>query len=206
MTFSEKLQLVKQLYQSFQKTVWGQLVNYPQPDLYYHLLLSAISPMEEDMLRHQLTHTSHQRDLRRLTDYAREILLNWLMEDLIIEQVLFQYFRRIKRIGSDRNREFLTGPKVAADPDILADGRRYDMKFDWTGYWTAKGVVDLRDGEYPLLIRQEAGLILITPAARKLAILYNLEDLKVTRGRRHHKWNKPYYALKIPRKMSWLAW
>lgn len=206
MTFSEKLKLVKRLYQSFQKTVWAQLATYPQPELYHHLLIGALSPMEEDMMRHQLSHTSHHRDMRRMTDYAREILLNWLMEDLIIEHALFRHFRRIKRIGSDQNREFLAGQQVAAEPDILADGTRYDIKCDWTGYWCTKGVVDLRDSEYPLLVRQQAGLVLTSPAERKLAILNHLDSLKVKRGSQHHSWNKPYYALKLPQNVTWVEW
>lgn len=162
--------------------------------------------MESDILRHQLSQTTHHRDLRRLTDYAREILLNWLMEDLIIEQVLFQHFRKIKRIGSDQNREFLTGHNVVAEPDIKADGTPYDIKCDWTGYWTAKGVVDLRDSEYPLLVRQQAGLVLVLPLDRQLTILDNLESLRVKHGRQHRKWQKPYYALTLAEDLVWVDW
>lgn len=204
--FKKKLNHVIQLYHDYGTRVWAQLTTYPDPDFYHHILIGTLTPIESDKLRHQLNRTDHHRDNRNITDYAREILLNWLMEDLVIGYVLTRNFKKIILTGADQDRRFLPGSRVNAAPDLKADGQRFDMKCDWTGYWLEKGIVDLRDEEYPLLIKQNAGLILILPFQKQLGILKSLAEVEVTNGKSHPVWHKPYYALDLPGNLSWEGW
>ena len=203
---NNKLTHLIDLYHSFQQTIWGQLATYPQPELYHHLLTGKLTPVETDSLRHQLCQTSHHRDTRKIADYGREILINWLIEDLILRQVLSKKFQKIRLTGNDQQREFLTGPQITALPDIKADGKYYDIKSDWTGYWLDKGVIDLRDAEYPLLLKFSAGLILILPHERRVGTIDELAGLPVQHGDSHPKWKKPYYALTLPEALTWEKW
>jgi len=204
--FQTKLQHVIHLYHEFGVRAWVRLAAYPDPELYHHILIGTLTSIESDKLRHQLFRTEHHRDSRKIMEYAREMILNWLIEDLVIQYVLPHKFKKIKLIGGDRDRRFLTGSHVAATPDLKADGRKYDIKCDWTGYWHEKGIVDLRDGEYPLLLKQNAGLVLILPFQKQIGILDSLTEVKVIKGKMHPIWHKPYHALELSENLCWEDW
>lgn len=205
-TYKTKLNHLKQLYHDFNFTVWAQLNRYPHPELYHHLLTDSLSPVETDILRHQLCQTSHHRDTRKVTEYAGEILLNWLLEDLVISRILTHKFKSVQLTGGDQTRQFLAGPKVTAMPDLKADGNQYDLKCDWTGYWKTTNTVDLRDSEYPHLVKWKAGLVLIRPFDKQIGILETISDLVAQKNISHPIWHKPYYAVKLPQNLNWEGW
>ena len=201
--FSAKLRIVIELYHSRGKTVWQHLRVYPEPELYQHLLTNALTPMDGDNLRQRLSRTTHQRDSRKLADYAREILLNWLVEDYVIAALSGKQPGKIQLSGTDRQRQFLAGPEIAAAPDILVDGKPFDIKSDWTNYWSQRQVIDLRDDEYLLLKERRAGLILFQPLDRCYAILHDLGGLTAARGKRHPVWQKPFWQVALPEDLRW---
>ena len=85
-----KLSLVKDLYYSLDKDIVKVVDSYHDPIITKKILSNVYAWNEEDNihLNTLLKGTDHHRDFRDNRGYAFNIILNWLVEDLIYE-VLF---------------------------------------------------------------------------------------------------------------------
>ena len=95
-------------------------------------------------------------DLKGCSNYAFNIILNWLVEDLIFWN-LYRSKIDVKKNGSDRNRVLLSGKNVTADSDLkikksneliyLEVISNYPTHKGYSSFWEQDGSFDLRDNK-----------------------------------------------------------
>lgn len=86
----------------------------------------------------------HARDQRNPFSYALQLILAWIEEDWIKDE-LQKSGHQVKLNGKDSDRKFLSQP--SGEPDlILENGRKIEILHSFTGAWE-NGKVDLRDNK-----------------------------------------------------------
>tara|TARA_B000000565_G_scaffold124849_1_gene94232 strand:- start:2181 stop:2894 length:714 start_codon:yes stop_codon:yes gene_type:complete len=116
------------------------------------------------------TNLSHFKDKRSNIEYAIDLVLGWLSEDIIIS------YLREKNIkcdlnGRDKYREFLSPKYISAQPDIqIKTNERYrtlEIMNDWNDYWIRSDKLDLRDNKFLKLSNEKSLLLGIAPMSSK---------------------------------------
>ena len=102
---------------------------------------------------------AHCADDRTLMDYARDLTASWVVEDWFL-RLLMDAGCEISAAGADRSRELLSGCQVGATSDfqVQYQGKNLRVEFlcDYTGFWRRTGMIDLRDGKYQHLRKEQA--------------------------------------------------
>ena len=99
-TYSEKLRHVVEIYKLNEIDIVKVINKYPNSSLYKKILSKSSEWLDEDEinLRKILKDTSHHRDFRNPREYAFNIILNWLIEDLVF-WILFRSGANVKKFG-----------------------------------------------------------------------------------------------------------
>ena len=114
------------------------------------------------MLSELLVGTKHHQDFRNQRQYAFNLILNWLVEDLVYT-LLKNTGSNIKRIGSDSKRNILQGKEISALPDLLIENGKniwievisnYPTNSGYSSFWEQSGYFDLRDNKFNHLLKQ----------------------------------------------------
>lgn len=92
----------------------------------------------------------HNQDFRTVSEYARNLLRGWLVEDAIITHLENKGYT-VKKNGKDRQREFLPNPNTDSDILICAETMEIPVEIisDFSSYYKKTNQVDLRDHKYP---------------------------------------------------------
>ena len=160
--YFEKLQLVRNMYRKC--SCDSPIDSYSDPILFRKILgLSGEWILEdENKLRKILTGTTHHRDFRNIRQYAFNLILNWLVEDLIF-QLLEKSGLQVNKEGSDGNRDLLMGKQVSAEPDLMIKKDKenwievianYPTYKGFSSFWEQEGFFDLRDNKYSQLLEK----------------------------------------------------
>ena len=155
-----KLSLVKDLYYSLDKDIVKVVDSYHDPIITKKILSNVYAWNEEDNihLNTLLKGTDHHRDFRDNRGYAFNIILNWLVEDLIYEVLLNDF--SIQKVGSDNKRELLQGSRVTSEPDLLINENpkiwieviaNYPIN-NFSSFWEKEFYFDLRDNKFKSLL------------------------------------------------------
>ncbi|MDA7541676.1 hypothetical protein N8819_00130 [Gammaproteobacteria bacterium] len=153
-----KLKLVVSLFKT-NSIIFDKVIDkYPNADFYKKILsLSSGWDKADDLKLNQiLTGTNHHRDSRSPRLYAFNIILNWLVEDLIFWN-LYRSNIDVKKNGSDKNRVLLSGKNVTADSDLKIKKSNeliyievisnYPTHKGYSSFWEQDGSFDLRDNK-----------------------------------------------------------
>lgn len=172
-SYIDKLNNVINLYKSNNIIFEKVIAKYPDTDFYKKILsLSGKWGQQDEFKLHKiLSGTSHHRDFRNPREYAFNIILNWLIEDLVF-WILFRSGANIKKSGSDKERQLLSGNAVSADSDLLVINNRkkifieiianYPTRRGFSSFWEQNGSFDLRDFKLNNLLREsESGTVFI---------------------------------------------
>ena len=160
--YYQKLQLVKNMYRKC--SCESPIDNYSDPILFRKILgLSGEwFSDDENKLKQILLGTAHHRDFRNIRQYAFNLILNWLVEDLIL-QLLEKSGLKVTKEGSDANRDLLMGKQVSAEPDLMVikDNENwievianYPTYKGFSSFWEQEGFFDLRDNKYLQLLEK----------------------------------------------------
>ena len=117
------------------------------------------------------------RDERTPSDYGREVMRGWLVEDCLASALRSRGLD-VTMCGSDKNREFFTVNKgmTPNTPDLIVNNRYIEVVTDWTGWWKRKDRVDLRLNKVDMLYGYGAILIGVCPKNETLLMI----DTKIT--------------------------
>ena len=159
-----KLSLVKDLYASLHKDIVKVVNSYHDPTMTKKILSNVYMWNEKDNvhLNTLLKGTDHHRDFRDNRGYAFNIILNWLVEDLIYEVLLNDF--NIEKVGSDNKRELLQGARVTSEPDLLINESpkiwieviaNYPIN-GFSSFWEKEFYFDLRDNKFKSLSKKSA--------------------------------------------------
>ena len=106
---------------------------------------------------------AHQADARSHFIFVRDVVASWVYEDYI-RAVLIRCGIDVELAGADKNRTILASSKVSNGADYiwhLSDGstRTIELVCDYSGFWSAKCVMHLRDNKYIHLTESESILL-----------------------------------------------
>lgn len=149
----------------------------------------------------------HNRDKRSALEYGLELVLNWIVEDFLLQDILPLVFNEpIEKAGVDKNREFLINTKVKSDPDLVTqiNGKTTHLEVvtDFNGWWTSKGTIELRDSKF-LKLRQKAAadqqvyLFALDVSALSIGVIPITESTEARFISEHGPFRKPVYQLDI---------
>lgn len=105
-----------------------------------------------------LDNLDHLKDNRSNPEYGMDLVLGWLLEDLLSEMI--EHSTSLD--SADKDREFLKSPDADSDLEISIDGQKIPLEIvnDYTGFWKREGEMsNLRDGKFENL-KDENALIL----------------------------------------------
>jgi hypothetical protein len=159
-----KFNLVEKLYEKNKLEIGEVLDSYPNTDLYKEILgvKGSWEKTAANMLSELLVGTKHHQDFRNQRQYAFNLILNWLVEDLVYT-LLKNTGIKIKRIGSDSKRNILQGKEISALPDLLIENGKniwievisnYPTNSGYSSFWEQSGYFDLRDNKFNHLLKQ----------------------------------------------------
>lgn len=167
---SKKFILVKKLYRKHKIDISKVINNYHDPKFYKKLI--GLTPNwgkeDEQKLQKILSGTKHHRDFRNLRQYAFNLILNWLVEDLILITLRKKGLDTIK-YGSDQERKLLIGQNVDAVCDLKIIPRNkknkeiylevianYPTNSGYSSFWEEHKFFDLRDSKYQKLLSKHS--------------------------------------------------
>lgn len=144
----------------------------------------------------------HNADRRTPLDYARDLVASWLIEDSFL--ILFRQCGLSAALsGTDRGRKILSKARVSSSSDFSLSWQRQTRKLelmnDYTGFWSRKHVLHLRDNKYQKLCEEKSLFLAVSIATREFA-LYDFRSAPKARYISSHPayGGKPAYELPIP--------
>ena len=147
---------------------------------------------------------SHKADARSPFVYVRDIVASWVYEEYVRDVLTARCDFDVELAGADKDRTILASSKVSNGADYiwhLPDGstRTIELVCDYSGFWSAKCVMHLRDNKYIHLTESESILLGIDC---KNHMFYLIDFAK---GKTHAQYlphhhaydDKPAYAIEL---------
>lgn len=141
---------------TFAKKVFGttcfQGTSIAKAELVVQLLKDELSPTSWRLIRDRLREHPFLTDRRHTEEYAFDVALGWLEEELVISEFQSRLPSgiAIERVGIDRAREFLSlNIRATADLSVRSAHRRLliDIFVDHKSTWRRNGGMDLKQGK-----------------------------------------------------------
>lgn len=138
------------------------------------------------------------RDSRTPQEYARELVISWLLEDAT-EMLFTQQGVKIVKSGSDKNREFLADGKITSEADnkiqFNNQTRNMEVIYDHTGFWKREGKIDLRHNKHNHLKQMEALLFCLSTQDMQ-AVVIDYSAVVDAKQEMHEIYQKPVMSIK----------
>ncbi len=171
---------------------------------------SSISILEGDEIKlkreypsvyNNLMSCNHNRDKRSPMEYGRDLVASWLFEDYLIEHLQCEGIS-VSRAGTDKNREVLPNTKVSASSDclIIYNGRErfLEIMSDYTGYWTSRNKMELRDSKFSKMHESKSLFLGISAVDQKYLLLDMSKDFDIMLIPAYIPYGrKPAYTIKL---------
>jgi len=203
-TFEDKLKYVEDFVKSNLGIQYTALMqNWADKHTAQNLITNSLTPAQEQYLKNVLTN-AHAMDNRTPIDYAKNLVVNWLLEDAIVE--IFNNFifagseLTLYYNGNDADRKF--SKRASEEPDFAITDENdeivsfIELKADFSGFVSTNKAVDLRDNGYDNL-RKHNGYLLVIDFANQLFYfdsIYNLPAQHIN----NPLWNnKPAYRVDL---------
>ena len=147
----------------------------------------------------------HHRDNRTPLEYAQDLVSSWLVEDSFLE-VLNSNGLQATLGGADRNRRILANVNTSASSDFTVsyngNSRRLELMNDYTGYWSRRGQLDLRDSKYQSLTAEQSLFLAVSITTREFALYDFSEEIPARFIPSHLPYGrKPAYQIRITNDM-----
>jgi len=132
-----------------------------------NLLNNSLTPKQEQYLNSTLTNV-HAMDNRTPLEMAKNLVVNWLLEDAIVEVFnndILDSGLTIYTNGNDAERRF--SKRATEDPDFVITDENdnivsfIELKADYSGFVSKNKIVDLRDNGYENLRKHNGYLLVI---------------------------------------------
>lgn len=117
-------------------------------ELFRGLLTNRLNEKESLYVNHMLN--IKHRDKRSALEYGSELVLGWLIEDVIAD--VFD----LELSGSDSDREFLPPGEISNLTDFRLGDRSVELMVDWGSYWVDLGRIHFRHNKLKKLIESNA--------------------------------------------------
>jgi len=164
-------------------------------DLFVHLLNQTLTEREQEYID-KVCVLPH-RDNRTATQYATDLTVNWLLEDLTTE--LFNKAEiPNKKSGADSNRDYLDEGQITSACDFKVKlgttVRNLEVIYDHTNYWYRQDKLDLRLNKHNNLANDKA-LLLGIDTQRGSAFVIDYHVVPETVESYHEAYGKTVHSL-----------
>lgn len=203
------IQLLNELLAEVGTDLRQVVLGYPDSLFYLKLLGLEGSWTEEDAVRlEEMTKgTRHHRDQRDVRTYAADLILGWVVQDIVTE-LLVKSGYECHAAGANSGRQLLTGRQITEEPDLVLTTPKgetwwldvvtdYPTKQGALSYWMTTRRCELRDNKFKRLIEKRkegarVGLIGVSIGAKShfgLELTGELEkELKNPSSRNRRIW------------------
>lgn len=149
---------------------------------------------------------NYNKDSRTPLEYGRDLVASWIFEDVLIAK-LRDAGLNISLAGADQKREILRTAKVSANSDceieINGKYRAMEIMCDYKGWWSKKGVCDLRDFKYNELVNTKSLFLGVSTFDIKCFVMdFSTPQNAVYRPMHLPYGGKPAYSIKVPPMMK----
>jgi len=172
--------------------------NLNQKDLFIALINNKTTETQNEYIQ-QNCNLPH-KDNRTPHEYARELTINWLLEDLT-QQILTQNQIKNRKHGADKNRQYLPPHKITPHTDLQIKQnnetiRNLETIYDHTQHWHRTQQIDLRHQKHQHLTQQKA-LLLAIDTQNLTATIIDYTNPPKTIMRQHPTYAKPVHTISI---------
>lgn len=202
--YKEKVRVVKEFVEkNFSKSLenfireknWNE-----KPDLTTNVINDNLNSADLNYLDEKLRNLSHLRDRRSTPEYACDLILGWVMEDGILKILTENLNINCQLSSADKEREFISKPKATSDIRIETDPQEtklLEVVKDYTGYWMKNKKIDLRNGKYKNL-KRENGILLGLDFKNGYFFIFEIKDAKAKYIESHWPYGgKPAYSISL---------
>ncbi len=189
-----KIRLMNTLLDEIELSVEQVVSKYPDSEFLLRLLGLVDSWTEDDrkILEEKITGTRHHRNHRDARTYAANVVLGWVMQDVVIQQLRKSGYE-CEPAGADAQRQLLRGHQISEEADlrlqtpageiwwldVLTD---YPTQKGALSYWKQTNRCDLRDQKFQRLAEKikggdRAGLIGISTGTKSYFGLEITEEI-----------------------------
>jgi len=160
-------------------------------------LSDSLTSSQEAYMEEKLGDLTHHMDNRTAVEYGTELILNWLLEDIVADILSQDSDISVSKSGKDSQREFLDNPNSDPDLNISFDGAEYHIELtaDYGGFWQRHGEIDLRDEKYPRLGEADNGMLLGVDFENGQVFTGYPVTMDSSYTSSHPYWNKPAYRI-----------
>jgi len=151
-----KLDLVIALLNEHEINIHKLIATYEDKEMINKVLGFTVEPMTEEdhkELSEKLQGNEHHKDFRNDLEFARNLIIGWLLEDFVYFHLKKQGLD-IQRTGNDSGRKLLKGHLASGEPDLLVKQNGYKLWVEvianfptknYDSFWEEEGYFDLRD-------------------------------------------------------------
>ena len=190
----------KEVLEPYNYIIGDTTINKQQ--LFRNLLLNKTNTQEYDYIN-KVCNLPH-RDNRTPTEYATELVITWLMED-ITSLILTDNQIRNRINGADKERNFLPPHQIDEQTDLQikqnGETRNLETIYDHTGHWDRTQQIDLRLNKHNNLKKQDALLLGINPRALT-AVLIDYRNPIESHQRENQTYGKVVNTITITRQIK----
>jgi len=160
---------IEDLFSKYDNTYFANS-NISKRDVFEQTMSGTLTDEHIDFLTTMGNVNPHQNDNRQYYEYCIDLILGWIIEDVILDMILKQGIPATL-YGVDAGREFLKMEDIDSSPDIKIgtedNFRLLDVFADWTDFWNKSGgQADLRDFKYKKLESEKALLLGLSPVSQ----------------------------------------
>ena len=151
-----KLDLVISLLNEHDINIHKLIATYEDKEMINKVLGFTVEPMSDkdyQELSEKLQGNEHHKDFRNDLQFARNLIIGWLLEDFV-----YIYLKKqgidVQRTGNDSGRKLLKGHLASGEPDLLVIQNNEKLWIEvianfptkkYDSFWEEEGYYDLRD-------------------------------------------------------------
>lgn len=166
-------------------------------DLVVNALNNSLTSEQEAYMDDQLGNLDHMMDNRTPTQYGTNLILNWILEDIVAYILSRDSDIEVVLSGDDQNRDFLQATSVDPDLNVNFDGEQYYLELTaaYSDFWHGYGKIDLRGNKYPELESTDNGLLLGVDFDGQKVFVESPEQMSAKYTSNHPVWSKSAYRI-----------
>lgn len=210
--FDAKLDLVIDLLNDNDINIHKLISEYQDAPLVSKLLGLDTTITQQDLndLEEKLAGNEHHKDFRDTVSFARNLIVNWLIEDAIVI-IAERNGLEVNHTGKDGKRELLQGWRATSDPDLEFTMKESKLWVEvianfptanFDSYWEQTGEFDLRDYKLKSLkekAKTQKTIVLGINVKQKKFFTFQIhENIEATLGPEPKFGGKPAMKIKFP--------
>lgn len=137
---------------------------------------------------------SDYQDNRSKMEYFKELIINWILEDVIKDLISRRH--NCKLSGADENRDILNPSDITTKADLLINNKNVEVITDYGGYWESQGYIDLRYDKYKR-VREENYAVLCLDLDNEQVFMFTEEEVEKAEKYYNEAWGKECYKIKL---------